>query len=135
MTPTKRPQSSTDCTPGKKCVKLVLVGDTTVGKSSLITNYEQQTYSDDYEPTVLDIHKGDKNFMNQTITLEVHDTSGDPLHHLSRRISYNLTDCFMICVAINNRTSYENIEQWKDEIKATCPDTPIIIVGTKSDLR
>ena len=83
----------------------------------------------------MDIHKGDKNFKNQTITLEVHDTSGDPMHEVSRKVSYNQTDCFMICVAINNRTSYINIEQWKEEIRANCPDTPIIIVGTKKDLR
>ena len=65
----------------------------------------------------------------------MHDTSGDPLHTLSRKISYNQADCFMICVAINDRTSYENIEQWKDEIRVNCPETPIIIVGTKTDLR
>ena len=41
-------------------IKIVLVGDTTVGKSCLIRNYLDNTYSDEYEPTVLDVYKGIK---------------------------------------------------------------------------
>ena len=41
----------------------------------------------------------------------------------------------MLCVAINNRTSLENVKRWKTEIRQVCPDTPIILIGTKSDLR
>ena len=39
-------------------VKLVLVGDTSVGKTCLIINYLKNLYSDDYEPTVLDVYRG-----------------------------------------------------------------------------
>ena len=42
-------------------IKLVLVGDTSVGKSCLVTNYLFNSYEDDYEPTVLDVYKGVKN--------------------------------------------------------------------------
>ena len=45
-----------------KEVKLVLVGDTTVGKSCLIVNYQQQVFSEDYEPNVLDVFRGPKQF-------------------------------------------------------------------------
>ena len=41
-------------------IKVVLVGNTTVGKSALITNFLNNTYSDDYEPTVLDVYRGEK---------------------------------------------------------------------------
>ena len=63
---------------GPKDVKLVLVGDTTVGKSCLIVNYQQQVFSEDYEPSVLGVFQGKRTFEGQTIGLEVHDTSGDP---------------------------------------------------------
>ena len=42
-------------------IKLVLVGDTAVGKSCLVTNYLYNSYEEDYEPTVLDVYKGVKN--------------------------------------------------------------------------
>ena len=42
-------------------IKVVLIGDTAVGKSCLIHKYINNTFTDDYEPTVLDVYKGIKN--------------------------------------------------------------------------
>ena len=56
---------------------MVLVGDTSVGKSCLIRNYLENSFSEDYEPTVLDIYKGIKNVSHKQIEIEIHDTSGD----------------------------------------------------------
>ena len=50
---------------GPKRVKIVLVGDTSVGKSCLITNYLYNTFNDDSEPTVLDVYKGTKGVMKR----------------------------------------------------------------------
>ena len=46
---------------GKKHIKMVLVGDTAVGKSCLIVNYLKNEFSEEYEPTVLDVYRGTKN--------------------------------------------------------------------------
>ena len=40
---------------------MVLVGDTAVGKSCLIVNYLKNEFSEEYEPTVLDVYRGTKN--------------------------------------------------------------------------
>ena len=48
-----------------------------MGKSCLITNYLKNEYTDDYEPTVLDVYKGTKNLKKRQIEVEIHDTSGD----------------------------------------------------------
>merc|ERR1712129_468469 len=50
--------------------------------------------------------------------------------------SYPQTDIFLICFAINNRWSFENVtNRWVPELKHHMPNTPFILVGTKSDLR
>ena len=41
----------------------------------------------------------------------------------------------MLCVSVVNLDSFENIAKWQSEIRSVCPDTPIILVSTKSDLR
>ena len=46
--------------PDEPTIKCVLVGDTSVGKSALITNYLRNSYSEDFEPTVLDVYRGER---------------------------------------------------------------------------
>ena len=101
-----------------KNVKIVVVGDNNVGKSSLIACYTQQARPfDDHFPTVFDVFKGLKQLEGKQIKLEIHDTSGDTHLSINRQICYNSTDCFMICVALNNLTSLENVLKWRTEIR------------------
>ena len=88
----------------------MLVGDTSVGKSCLITNYLRNTYSDEYEPTVLDVYRGTKNIKGKQVEIELHDTSGDEHLGVNRKVQYQDADCFMICVACNALSSFESIE-------------------------
>ncbi len=53
-----------------------------------------------------------------------------------RPLSYAQTDVFLICFSIVNPISFENVRtKWYPEVKFFCPNTPIILVGTKLDLR
>ena len=97
-------------------IKMVLVGDTSVGKSCLIRNYLENSFSEDYEPTVLDIYKGIKNVSQKQIEIEIHDTSGDDQFMDNRAVAYRNADIFMICVAVNNRDAFKNVSKWKNEI-------------------
>ena len=113
---------------------MVLVGDTSVGKSCLIRNYLENSFAEDYEPTVLDIYKGIKNVKRRQIEVEIHDTSGDFQLGVNRATQYRGTDVFLICVAVNNRDSLGNVDVWKREIQAVEPRSPIVLVMTKGDL-
>ena len=72
----------------RRSIKMVLVGDTSVGKSSLITNYLHNSFSEDYEPTVLDIYRGTKNVNRKPIEIEIHDTCGDMHFGSNRKVQY-----------------------------------------------
>ena len=58
-------------------MKIVLVGDTSVGKTCLIRNYLKNEYTEEYEPTVLDVYRGTRNVKRKQVNLEIQDTSGD----------------------------------------------------------
>ena len=73
---------------GKKVLKLVLVGNTTVGKTCLIKQYLWNQYTDLYEPSVLDVFKGTKNIDGHTVDVEIHDTSGDEHLGTNRKVQY-----------------------------------------------
>ena len=112
----------------------MLVGDTAVGKSCLIVNYLRNEFSEEYEPTVLDVYRGTKNVDQNQIELEIHDTSGDEHLGVNRKQQYEGCDVFAICVAANARSSLENIGKWKAEIQSKEPSKPICLVMTKRDL-
>ena len=97
-------------------IKIVLVGDTAVGKSCLIRNYLENSFSDDYEPTVLDIYKGVKSVKKKQLNIEIHDTSGDEHLGINRATQYRNAECFMICVSANSRDAFYNVAKWKAEI-------------------
>ena len=86
---------------GPKSIKIVLVGDTTVGKTCLIRNFLSNIFTEEYEPTVLDVYKGVKNVKRKQIELEIQDTSGDEHLATNRQVQYTHTDVFIICVAAN----------------------------------
>jgi len=53
-----------------------------------------------------------------------------------RPLSYANANVFLICFSVVNPTSYENVTaKWYPELMHFCPGEPIILVGTKMDLR
>ena len=113
---------------------MVLVGDTSVGKSCLIRNYLDNIFSEDYEPTVLDVYKGTKAVKRRQIDIEIHDTSGDEHLGVNRQIQYKGADIFIVSVATNNPDSLLSVPRWATEIRTVCPNAPLMIVLTKGDL-
>ena len=70
------------------------------------------------------------------MNLGLWDTAGQEDYDRLRPLSYPQTDVFLIAYSIISPSSWENVKsKWHPEIQHHCPGTPIILVGTKSDLR
>ena len=64
------------------------------------------------------------------------DTAGQEDYDRLRPLSYPQTDVFLICFSIISPYSFDNVKsKWWPEIQHHAPNVPIILVGTKSDLR
>ena len=89
-------------------MKLVFVGDTAVGKTSVIMTWTQEKFPDLYEPTVFDTYNGTKHYNGKDVKLQIWDTAGhDDLGGL-RPIAYANTDCFMVCFSMTSKESLRN---------------------------
>jgi Ras-related C3 botulinum toxin substrate 1 len=70
------------------------------------------------------------------ISLGLWDTAGQEDYDRLRPLSYPQTDVFLICFSIVSRASFDNVKaKWAPEIEHHAPAVPIILVGTKLDLR
>ncbi|XP_078333849.1 uncharacterized protein LOC111114636 isoform X3 [Crassostrea virginica] len=120
--------------PAMQNVKLVLVGDGAVGKTALISYLS--SIPDGYIATVFGDYTGTLMMDDKTFCLNIRDTGGVGDYDRLRPLSYPQTDVVLLCYSIENRASFENIEaRWIPEIKHYCPDTPLILVACKTDLR
>eukprot|EP01092_Planopodium_desertum_P007846 TRINITY_DN32434_c0_g2_i1.p1 TRINITY_DN32434_c0_g2~~TRINITY_DN32434_c0_g2_i1.p1 ORF type:complete len:203 (-),score=29.99 TRINITY_DN32434_c0_g2_i1:76-663(-) len=119
-----------------KNVKIVAVGDGAVGKTSLLVCYTTNRFDQEYIPTVFDNYSCATMVDGNAYTLGLWDTAGQDDYDRLRPLSYPQTDCFLLMFSVISPTSYANVtEKWYPELKHYNPTTPIVLVGSKADLR
>ena len=118
-------------------LKLVLIGDAGVGKTSLINSYVRNTFCEKYKATIgADFLTKDIIIRNKKVVIQIWDTAGQERFSTLGTPFYRGTD---ICVAVFDLTnihSFFNAFKWIDEFRLTVQSlgTPTYIIGTKLDL-
>lgn len=117
-------------------INFVLVGDSAVGKTCLLISYLTNVFSGEYIPTVLNTRSVPVMVDGIPLNLVFWDTPGQDELDDFRLVSYINTDVFLIIFSLVSPESFERVrEKWHPDVRRFCPNTPIILVGTKLDLR
>ncbi|NXI22479.1 RND3 protein, partial [Sterrhoptilus dennistouni] len=120
-----------------KC-KIVVVGDSQCGKTALLHVFAKDCFPESYVPTVFENYTASFEIDTQRIELSLWDTSGSPYYDNVRPLSYPDSDAVLICFDISRPETLDSVlkkASWKGEIQEFCPNTKMLLVGCKSDLR
>jgi len=121
---------------GATRVKLVVVGDGAVGKTSLLISYATNNFPTDYVPTVFENYTARKKRNDEIILLHLWDTAGQEEYDRLRPLSYPGADVVLLCFSTVSQASYDAIrDKWAPEVNHYIHEVPHILVGTKIDLR
>uniref|UniRef100_A0AC34PWD9 Rho GTPase n=1 Tax=Panagrolaimus sp. JU765 TaxID=591449 RepID=A0AC34PWD9_9BILA len=120
----------------KKNLKIVVVGDGSCGKTSLINAQSGGGFIEEYTPTAFDDYAIEALVNGKTKILTVCDTAGEQEYDSLRPFSYPDADVIIVCYSVERPESIKHIrEKWLPEIRRFCPNSPILIVGNKKDIR
>lgn len=118
-----------DC---KYFYKILVVGDTKVGKTSLmglIDHHDKHDKDVGMEPFSYSQTCGDT-----SICLQLWDVSGKKCFKGMRRVFYPGTLGVILIYDITNRDSFENLPNWLEEIRIDCNPLTFVLFGNKKDL-
>jgi len=116
--------------------KLVVVGAGGVGKSALTIQLIQNHFIDEYDPTIEDSYRKQVVVDGETCLLDILDTAGQEEYSAMRDQYMRTGEGFLCVFAINNSKSFEDIKQYREQIKRVkdCEDVPMVLIGNKIDL-
>eukprot|EP00656_Telonema_subtile_P005493 TRINITY_DN124_c0_g1_i5.p2 TRINITY_DN124_c0_g1~~TRINITY_DN124_c0_g1_i5.p2 ORF type:complete len:208 (+),score=48.70 TRINITY_DN124_c0_g1_i5:250-873(+) len=116
--------------------KLLLIGDSGVGKSCLLLRFADDTYAESYISTIgVDFKIKTVNLDNQTIKLQIWDTAGQERFRTITSSYYRGAHGIIVVYDVTDGDSYTNVKQWLEEIQRyACEGVNKLLVGNKCDL-
>ena len=121
----------------KKEIKVVLVGESQTGKTSLLNCFKGEKFDENTKSTLgASCYHLELEYKTQPMVFQVWDTAGDEKYHSINRYFYKDASVVIIVYDITNPLSFDCIKDyWIDEIKNKTNTNPVcLIVANKSDL-
>ena len=116
--------------------KIIVIGDSSVGKSCLTTQAVRNNFEEFYTATIgFEFLTFNIRINNNVLKLQIWDTCGQEVYKSLITNFYRNSSLALIIYAINNMDSFKHAENWLNELKAQAnPNVKVFLVGNKSDL-
>ncbi|EGX51376.1 hypothetical protein TWF569_001792 [Orbilia oligospora] len=121
-------------------LKVIILGDSGVGKTSLMNQYVNKKFSASYKATIgADFLTKEVLVDDRLVTMQIWDTAGQERFQSLGVAFYRGADCCVLVYDVNNQKSFETLDSWRDEflIQASPRDAdsfPFVVIGNKIDV-
>jgi len=117
-------------------IKILLIGNSGVGKTNFIFRFIDNSYTAaylstvgfDFKSKIIKLPKSKK-----TVKLQIWDTAGQERYISVNKNLFLKVQGILLFYSITDRESFDDINKWVDIIKDTCELLPIILIGNKID--
>ena len=118
-------------------VKIVIIGNSNVGKTALLTRYLSKTFETDPKPTIgIDTNFQILQKQKNRIKINFCDTAGQERYRSLTAMSYKDANAIILVYDITNRKSYEEKKFWlKSVFENSREKIKILLIGNKRDLK
>ena len=117
-------------------IKIMVIGESLVGKTALITKYTKNKFGGAYLTTVgIDFQDKFLNINGKEIKIELWDTAGQERFRNIAKNYFQSSDGFLLVYDLTKKSSFEKLDFWNEQINLNAPkETKYILVGNKKDL-
>lgn len=117
-------------------LKFIIVGDSSVGKSNILLRFTDNRFQSSHDLTIgVEFATKIISKQNTVYKLQIWDTAGQEAFRSITRSYYRGTIGCLMVYDVTNKTSFESLNFWIDDLKKYCdPNTVITLVGNKTDL-
>jgi Rab-like protein 2 len=117
-------------------LKIIMLGDSAVGKSKLVERYLHQEYCprtlSTYALTMFRHNHVDAE-SGQEYAIDFWDTAGQEQFNKLHASYYFQANACILCFDVTRKITYKNLQTWYKELRHYCPDIPVICVANKVD--
>ena len=116
--------------------KLIVIGDSGVGKSCLTNKATKNIFDDTYNATVgFEFFTFNIRFNGKVVKLQIWDTCGQELYRSLITNFYRNSSLAIMVYSIISKESFDNVEMWLRELRShSNPDVKVFLIGNKIDL-
>jgi len=117
--------------------KIVLIGDSGVGKSNLLTRFTKNEFNLESKTTIgVEFATKTISVDNKIIKAQIWDTAGQERYRAITSAYYRGAVGALLVFDITKATSFTNVEKWLSELKANAePSIIVTLIGNKNDLK
>ena len=120
---------------GRTTLKIVVVGDSFVGKTSLISQFVNRKFTSEYKATIgVDLATRTLAVGDAIVSLQVWDPSGTERFSAVTANFYRGTDACMLVCAVTAAGSFAGLGRWLRDVDAHAPGVPVVVAANKADV-